>query len=806
MTDQQPKPMSRSMTPKTPSVQPFKKGDIIWVVYRKSINWPAKVTAYYPKDKKVSYVFFPLKQKNAVFKTDPAKVQLFTLDDQMPDNAPLDLEDSFEQARRILQGVSEEEIIAENVQKEEETLAQMKPKKKPLTTADALKKATIGTPKGTPRSQQKQPKIVATETKFKQGDPVIVDTPMGMWPGMFISYVKGNPSLVNYSLFPREEHSHEVVQTSGEAIMAFPPEQIEQAIEDGRSSNSEVLLAALQDVQKYMKEIGHAASPHETVGTTSSMQSPTMDTPPPLSAEEAHEMDTSEELGKEKPKKRLKVELTPPRETKSHPRMSLTSRLSNHTGDDVVDNESHPPPVAKSKKRTAASLKQNDSGNNKSLSTLIEAAKMMEGGASSEEHHQDGVSMPNSPAGSSGAAPLVNSNALKTQADTDSAGDMQPFKKGDIIWVVYRKSINWPAKVTAYYPKDKKVSYVFFPLKQKNAVFKTDPAKVQLFTLDDQMPDNAPLDLEDSFEQARRILQGVSEEEIIAENVQKEEETLAQMKPKKKPLTTADALKKVTIGTPKGTPRSQQKQPKIVATETKFKQGDPVIVDTPMGMWPGMFISYVKGNPSLVNYSLFPREEHSHEVVQTSGEAIMAFPPEQIEQAIEDGRSSNSEVLLAALQDVQKYMKEMGHAASPHETVGTTSSMQSPTMDTPPPLSAEEAHEMDTSEELGKGKPKKRLKVELTPPRETKSHPRLSLTSRLSNHTGDDVVDNESHPPPVAKSKKRTAASLKQNDSGNNKSLSTLIEAAKMMEGGASSEEHHQDGVSMPNSPAGSSG
>uniref|UniRef100_A0A183CH54 Mitochondrial carrier protein n=1 Tax=Globodera pallida TaxID=36090 RepID=A0A183CH54_GLOPA len=201
MTDHQQKPVNRSMTPKTPTAVPFKKGDIIWVVYRKHINWPAKVTAYYPKERKVSYVFFPLVPKNNVFKADPAKVQLFTLDDQLPENAKPDLEECFEQARRVLQGVPEEEIIAENAQKAEETPVQAKPKKKALTTADALKKS-VATPKSTPKRQPKAAILAEKAANFTQGDPIIVDTPMGMWPGMFISLAKGDSQKVNYSLFP----------------------------------------------------------------------------------------------------------------------------------------------------------------------------------------------------------------------------------------------------------------------------------------------------------------------------------------------------------------------------------------------------------------------------------------------------------------------------------------------------------------------------------------------------------------------------------------------------------------------------
>uniref|UniRef100_A0A183CSK6 PWWP domain-containing protein n=1 Tax=Globodera pallida TaxID=36090 RepID=A0A183CSK6_GLOPA len=149
----------------------------------KHINWPAKVTAYYPKERKVSYVFFPLVPKNNVFKADPAKVQLFTLDDQLPENAKPDLEECFEQARRVLQGVPEEEIIAENAQKAEETPVQAKPKKKALTTADALKKS-VATPKSTPKRQPKAAILAEKAANFTQGDPIIVDTPMGMWPGM----------------------------------------------------------------------------------------------------------------------------------------------------------------------------------------------------------------------------------------------------------------------------------------------------------------------------------------------------------------------------------------------------------------------------------------------------------------------------------------------------------------------------------------------------------------------------------------------------------------------------------------------
>lgn len=65
--------------------------------------------------------------------------------------------------------------------------------------------------------------------------------------------MKGDPNTVNYSLFPREDHTQETMQAPSSAILPFPPEQVQQAIEDGRDNNTDMLLTALMDVQAYMK-------------------------------------------------------------------------------------------------------------------------------------------------------------------------------------------------------------------------------------------------------------------------------------------------------------------------------------------------------------------------------------------------------------------------------------------------------------------------------------------------------------------------------------------------------------------------
>lgn len=101
------------------------------------------------------------------------------------------MEESFNQARRFLEGVPEEEIIADSrrrsgySRKTEDVEAASV-----TTTADVVKKAT---PRGNAKGvhQQKQPiqppKI--TQPLFEPSDPVIVDTPMGLWPGMVRYYL-----------------------------------------------------------------------------------------------------------------------------------------------------------------------------------------------------------------------------------------------------------------------------------------------------------------------------------------------------------------------------------------------------------------------------------------------------------------------------------------------------------------------------------------------------------------------------------------------------------------------------------------
>ncbi|CAK5051927.1 unnamed protein product [Meloidogyne enterolobii] len=106
-----------NQTPKdSPQAIAYKKGDIVWVLYRGKEFYPARVNAYYPKERKISHIWFPLNRKSisAIFKADLSRVRPFKLEDSLPDNASQELEYSYDQAVRILQGTSIEEILEEN--------------------------------------------------------------------------------------------------------------------------------------------------------------------------------------------------------------------------------------------------------------------------------------------------------------------------------------------------------------------------------------------------------------------------------------------------------------------------------------------------------------------------------------------------------------------------------------------------------------------------------------------------------------------------------------------------------------------
>jgi hypothetical protein len=45
------------------------------------------------------------------------------------------------------------------------------------------------------------------------------------------------------------------------------------------------------------------------------------------------------------------------------------------------------------------------------------------------------------------------------------------------VWVLYRKSIYWPAKINNVYPREGKITYVFFPLEEKEQIFRTNDEK-----------------------------------------------------------------------------------------------------------------------------------------------------------------------------------------------------------------------------------------------------------------------------------------------------------------------------------------
>jgi hypothetical protein len=86
---------------------------------------------------------------------------------------------------------------------------------------------------------QKQP----LEPVFQPGEQIIVDTPIGMWPGIvsctlhlqvnllliydfkFESYVEGHPGMIRFSLFPRK--TKEILIGHKDIIIPFPLDRIE---------------------------------------------------------------------------------------------------------------------------------------------------------------------------------------------------------------------------------------------------------------------------------------------------------------------------------------------------------------------------------------------------------------------------------------------------------------------------------------------------------------------------------------------------------------------------------------------------
>lgn len=260
----------------SPQQHVYKKGDIVWVIYRGK-DFPAKVSAYYPKERKISHIWFPINRKSItqIFKAPLHKVRPFSIDDQLPENADPVLQASYEQAVRILHGATEEDLIAEGERQEEEFAVQKGSAKKKLSAADVLKKTTGGgTPKNTltPRkntAQMKQLKTMPVAVNspkvpyspamdqsmhpdhYEPGETIIVDTKIGMWPGIFHSYDKSDPAKIIYTMFPRST-TKEMMSTSKDNIFHFPLEQIEEAIQEGNGSDS--LMEALLDALQYVEE------------------------------------------------------------------------------------------------------------------------------------------------------------------------------------------------------------------------------------------------------------------------------------------------------------------------------------------------------------------------------------------------------------------------------------------------------------------------------------------------------------------------------------------------------------------------
>jgi hypothetical protein len=108
----------------------------------------------------------------------------------------------------------------------------------------------------------------------------------------------------------------------------------------------------------------------------------------------------------------------------------------------------------------------------------------------------------------------------------------------------------------------------------------------------------------------------------------------------------------VTGGTAKSTPKTPKSAGKAKEMPQKqplapvFQPGEQIIVDTQIGMWPGIvscnlnliafnfygfkFESYVDGHPDTIRYSLFPRKT-SQEILIGQKDSIIPFPLDNIE-------------------------------------------------------------------------------------------------------------------------------------------------------------------------------
>jgi hypothetical protein len=122
------------------------------------------------------------------------------IEEPLPNNASHEIAYSYDQAVRILNGASMEQVIADYEASVAEQQAQKPTPAKKMSTVELLKKTSTGssskgTPKqaaksakGTPSSskkpQQRQQQEMEEPVRFKPGEQIIVDTQIGMWPGI----------------------------------------------------------------------------------------------------------------------------------------------------------------------------------------------------------------------------------------------------------------------------------------------------------------------------------------------------------------------------------------------------------------------------------------------------------------------------------------------------------------------------------------------------------------------------------------------------------------------------------------------
>lgn len=208
------------------------------------------------------------------------------------------------------------------------------------------------------------------------------------------------------------------------------------------------------------------------------------------------------------------------------------------------------------------------------------------------------------------------------------------YKREQVVWVTYRKQQRWPAKIKCIYSK--KITYVFFPLEEREIVFRTN-GEGAISPFDSYEPPNdAKDDLLAAYDAAKRFLKGEIVEKIP---------------------TVRSSGERVPLKTPKKQ-KLQNSHEGVMSKGLLFKPGDAVIVDTTVGMWPAL-LREISLDQHLATYLLFPRDDpQNKDHCQSNIESLHPFPRAELETMINE-RGSEEGSLLKALLDVKDYYKEL---------------------------------------------------------------------------------------------------------------------------------------------------